>query len=308
MTRAYVAFAFLCVVFGTTFGAIEIGIADGWPPLLAAGARFALAGTLVLGVAAARGEVRRLGRDDIVAVVAIGLSVTAGTFGALYSAERVIPSGLAALLSATSPLFAVAIAIAQRRRAFDASVVAGVVLGTLGVALVAGTGPANDAGTRWAAAAIVVSEIGFAWGLSRARAASARMPMLQLAGAQQLVGGLVLLALSLVFEHRGPTHAGVAGIVALVYLVIVASAGAHTVSIWLASRTNATFATSWTYVSPFVALAFGALFLREPIGASALLGGVFVVAAAVALNRDARASATFRPSTRAVLPVRGGRS
>ncbi len=308
MTRAYVAFAFLCAVFGTTFGAIEIGIADGWPPLLAAGARFALAGAIVLAFAAARGELRRVGREEIVAIVAIALSVTAGTFGALYSAERVLPSGLAALLSATSPLFAVVIGIAQRRRAFDASVVVGVGLGTLGVALVAGMGSANDLGTRWAAAAIVVSEIGYAWGLSRARAASARMPMLQLAGAQQLVGGLVLLALSLVFEHRGPTHAGVAGIAALAYLVVVASAGAHTVSIWLASRTNATFATSWTYVSPFLALAVGALFLREPIGASAWLGGVLVVAAAVALNRDARASLTLRPSTPAASPVRGGRS
>ncbi len=288
MTRAYVAFAVLCLVFGTTFGAIEIGISGGWPPLLAAGVRFALAGVIVLGVAAMRGEVRRITARDTRDIVAIGLTVTAGTFGALYSAEVILPSGLAAVLSATSPLFAVGLAVFAKRRRFDVGVLVGVVLGMLGVVLVAGVGSARDSRSTLAAIAIVVSEIGFAWGLSQMRAVASRVPMLQLAGAQQLVGGAVLLALSLAFERRVPTHASLAGYLALGYLAIVASAGAHTLLSWLASRTTATFATSWSYVSPFIALLFGALYLHEPIGIVAWCGGACVVAAAIVLNRDVR--------------------
>jgi len=286
VSRPAIALAFLCTVFGTTFGAIAIGIKDGWPPLLSAGLRFAVAGTLVLGFAAMRGELRRPPAAGIRGIVAIGLTVTAATFAALYSAERILPSGLCALLSATSPLFAVAIAIGTRRRRFDVFVVAGVVFGSAGVALVAGVG-GGIAGTAAtiAALAIVLSEFGFSWGLSRARVVSEQVPMLQLAGAQQLVGGVVLLALSLVFEHRGPARLDVAGVTALLYLAVVASAVAGTVSIWLASVTNATFASTWAYISPFIALAFGLLALHEPIGPSAWLGGILVIAGAYAINR-----------------------
>lgn len=286
MTRVAAAFALLCVVFGTTFGAIKIGIADGWPPLLAAGVRFTLAGAIVLALGGLRGVLRPLVAADVRGVTAIGLSVTTGTFAALYCAERVLPSGLAAVLSATSPLFAVGIAIVTKRRRLDPFAVGGLALGTLGVALVAGVGSVSGGAAITAALAIVVSEIGYAWGLSQARAVARTVPMLQLAGAQQLLGGSALLGLSLMFEHRGPAHIDATGVLALLYLVVVASAGAHTVSIWLASETNATFASSWTYVSPFIALIFGATFLHESLGVTAWIGGAFVVAGAVALNRD----------------------
>ena len=288
MTRAYVAFVVLCLVFGTTFGAISIGIANGWPPFLAAGVRFALAGAIVLGFAAMRGELRRVTAREVRDIAAIGLTVTAGTFGALYSAEAILPSGLAAVLSATSPLFAVGLAVFAKRRRFDLGVAAGIALGTLGVVLVAGVGGARDARSEFAAVAIVVSEIGFAWGLSQMRAVASRVPMLELAGAQQLVGGAVLLAISLAFERRGVAHASLAGLLALGYLAIVASAFAHTLLSWLATRTTAVFATSWSYVSPFIALFFGACSLHEPLGIVAWCGGACVVAAAVVLNRDVR--------------------
>lgn len=304
MTRAWLAFGFLCVVFGTTFGAIEIGIAAGWPPLLAAGVRFTLAGALVLALARTRGPFAALAAPDYRGIAAIGLTVTTGTFAALYSAERVLPSGLAAVLSASSPLFAVGLALASRQRRFDRSVVFGLVLGTLGVALVAGFGNTRGAATTFAALAIIVSEIGYAWGLSRARAVSRVVPMLQLAGAQQFVGGAALLALSLVFEHRGPARVDIGGLVALGYLVVVGSAAGHSISLWLASVTDATFATSWTYVSPFVALLLGVTFLHEPIGLTAWLGGVFVVVGAFALNRDVRFAGVPAPA----LAGRDGRS
>jgi hypothetical protein len=75
---------------------------------------------------------------------------------------------------------------------------------------------------------------------------------LEIARGQQLIGGLVLLVLSATFEHRVPVRFDTAGIAALLYLALVASAGAHTVALWLAGATSATFAASWTYVSPFV--------------------------------------------------------
>lgn len=290
MTRAYLAFAFLCVVFGTTFGAIKIGLADGWPPLLAAGLRFTLAGLLVLIVAGIRAELRPLRPVHVLRVAAVGISVTAGTFGTLYSAESVLSSGLAALLAASSPLFAVAIDVVAQRRRFDRFVAGGVLLGTLGVAFVGGVTRLAGITALAAAGAIIVSEFGYAWGLGYAKAVRADVPTLQLAGAQQLIGGAILLALSAAFERRGVAHLTTGGVASLVYLIVVASAGAHTVTLWLAARTDATFAASWTYVAPFIALGFGALLLGEPLGPWAWIGGACVVAGAFALNLKPRGS------------------
>ncbi len=78
------------------------------------------------------------------------------------------------------------------------------------------------------------------------RAVASRVPMPQRAGTQQLVGGAVVLALSFAFERRGPSHESVVGWLVLGYLAIVASAGAHTLVSWLASRATVTFATSWS--------------------------------------------------------------
>ena len=261
MTRSIVAFAVLCAIFGTTFAAIAVGIDAGWPPLLAAGARFTLAGAIVLALAAVRGELRRPARADALRVAFVGLTVTTATFAALYTAERVVPSGLAALASATSPAFAVVIALALGRRRFDRWLLAGLVFGTVGVALIVGVGGAAlGPAVALGCLSIVVSEIAYAGGLTVTRDLAARLPILVIAGAQQTIGGLVLLTLSAAFEHALPARpfAG-AGWLALAYLTVIASAGGHTLSIWLAGETSATFATSWSYIAPFIALAVGAV-------------------------------------------------
>jgi drug/metabolite transporter (DMT)-like permease len=287
VTRALVAFTFLCAVFGTTFGAIAIGLRDGWPPLLSAGMRFTLAGVVVVGLAALRGELRRPSARDLGGITLVGLCVTTATFAALYTAERVLPSSLAALLSASSPLFAFTLAVWLGRRRLDLTAIAGLVLGTAGVALVVGFGQAQGGSAALLAAlAIVVSEIAYAGGLTATRGLLERLPMLEVAGGQQLIGGLVLLVLSAAFEHRAPAQLDPTGLAALLYLALVASAGAHTIAIWLAGATSATFASSWTYVSPFIALLAGALWLHESIGPSAWIGGALVVCGCVALNAD----------------------
>lgn len=286
MTRALAAFAFLVLVFGTTFGAIKIGIVDGWPPLFSAGVRFATAGLLVLVVAAAAGQTKRLTPAELRGAVSVGLSVITITFGALYSAEMVLPSGLAALLSATGPLFAVALAIVSGARRFDGSIAVGLILATGGVVLVSGVGALHGRLALLASLAIVVSEFAFAWGLSRAKSLRTTIPALQLAGVQQSLGGAALLILSIAFEHRLPARVDGVGIAAIVYLIVIGSAVGHTVAIWLAGATSATFASSWTYLSPFIALLFGAVSLHELPGAGAWLGGLLVIAGAIVLNRD----------------------
>lgn len=285
MTKRLLIFAFVCTVFGTTFAMIAVGLRDGWPPFFAAGLRFTLAGLLVLGVAAATRQMRRVTARDFAVIAFVAATTTVMVFGVLYKAEQIIPSGFAALLSATSPVAAFGIAVGRGTRRVSPSAVFGLMLGTAGVALVVGlNGRLGGAPALLAALALLASEIAYAAGLSAVRAVDARVPLVQIAGLQQLLGGLALLALAALTEHRLPAHVDAAGIGALLYLAVVASAGAHTAATWLAGVTDATFASSWTYVSPFIAVAVGAVALHEPLGLPALAGAVLVVAGCVLLN------------------------
>jgi drug/metabolite transporter (DMT)-like permease len=56
--------------------------------------------------------------------------------------------------------------------------------------------------------------------------------------------------------------------------------------VWIVARTNPTFASTWTYISPFIALFVGAALLHEPLTPLSLAGGVVVVAGCVMLNRE----------------------
>ncbi len=300
MTRVFGAFVALVVIFGTTFSAIKIGIVDGWPPLLAAGLRFTIAGLLVLAVAYTTGSTKRLTTREVGRVASVGLCCTAITFGALYSAERVLPSGIAAVLSATGPLFAVALALIAGSRRFDPSIAIGVVTATVGVMLVAGPGAIRGPAALLASLAIVASEAAYSWGLSQAKPLRATLPALQLAGLQQLIGGTILLLLSLVFEHHGPERIDGSGVLALAYLIVAGSAIAHTLAIWLSGVASATFASSWSYLSPFIALLAGAAYLHELPGPAAFLGGLFVVVGAALLNRDLRSTLAHQPVDAAV--------
>lgn len=287
MTRYLIAFTVLCVVFGTTFGAIRVGLEAGWPPFLSAGLRFTLGGAIVLAVAALRGELRRVERADLLGIVLAGTCLTAITFGTLYRAEEILPSGVAALIAAASPLFAVAYAVVRRTRRLDLVSLAGIAVATAGVALVAGVGRGEQGNLALIASiALIASEVAYAAGLIMSRALARRLPMLLVAGGQMLAGGLILLGLSAGFERSSALHVDASGLLALVYLTVVATAVAHTLSIWLAAATSATFAASWTYVSPFIALLVGAVWLHEPLGLTAWAGGVCVVAGCIALNRD----------------------
>src|SRR3989441_8056406 len=101
--RAYLAWAFVCLVWGTTYLAIRIAL-ETIPPLLMGGIRFLVAGLLMIIMLAARGEtlpgVRALPALTILGVLMLGL----GNGGVVW-AEQTVPSGLTAVLVATSPFW-----------------------------------------------------------------------------------------------------------------------------------------------------------------------------------------------------------
>jgi len=131
----YFIYGLMCLIFGTTFLAIKIGVAAAAPPFLFAGTRFLTAGIVMLFALKLSGEsigMTSIQRRD---AVFVGMTMTAILFGCLYWGEQYISSSVAALLSATAPLMIVMIDWVKGNKASVTTKAAGLVLAFGGVSV-----------------------------------------------------------------------------------------------------------------------------------------------------------------------------
>jgi len=292
------AYLLMCLIYGTTFLAIKVGLSAGFPPFLFAGVRFLLAGLVVLAVLRARGVVLPRGRESLRSLALIGLGNTLIPFACLYSAQRYIPSGVAAMLTSTGPALVTLFLIALERRRPEPLQWVGLGVGLAGVWLLMlptlQPGSYSSA-TLVAAGTVLLAQIAAAWAtVYSKRVLSRGVAPLAMSGAQMVFGGAGLLLLSLAAE-RGPllfTDAPRA-LAALAYLMVMGSMVGSGIYFWLVKKTGPVFPSTWLYVSPMIALLLGARVLGEPLQASSLggavlvLGGVLLTNAKVLLARRA---------------------
>ncbi|OWA34375.1 EamA family transporter [Saccharibacillus sp. O16] len=279
----------MCLIFGTTFLAIKLGVEAGLPPFLGAGVRFFAAGLLVMLIMAARRKISfslLLRKETLLT----GFGLTFCTFAALYWAEQYISSGLASVLSATGPAFILLLQAGVSRIRIPKIALTGTLIGTAGVAVLLLPGSEGTHEPMWLIAGLVVvaGEIGYASGALLAKHASAKLPEaspLSLNAAQMMHGGWMLLLLSLLTEsgYGGVTNVSQA-MLSLLYLTLIGSMAGHSLFYWLVSRTHPVFPTTWLYVSPFIALALGAYLYNEPLHANAAVGSLIVVVGVLLTN------------------------
>lgn len=283
------AYAVVCLVFGTTFLAIKVGVDAGAPPFLSAGLRFFIAGALLYLWLVWKDKISfsLLLRKEMAIT---GLLLTFGTFSTLYWAEQYVSSGLAAVLSATGPMMIMLLqTFLQRQKASPVSL-AGCIVGLAGVLLLVLPNLSLDYSWLWLAgcAAILAGEVSYASGTLFSRTTISRYPQtppLALNAAQMLYGGIALLLLS--FTTETPRldvflHPGAAG--SLLYLIIAGSMVGHSLYYWLVAKTNPVFPSTWLYVSPPIAVGVGVVFYGEPVSGLTLLGVGTIIAGTVIVN------------------------
>jgi len=289
------------LIWGSTYLAIAIAVQT-LPPLLSAGLRFSVAGLILLGVIAVRSRLRVDGRQ-ILGATTVGLLLLVGGNGFVVLAERTVPSGLAALIIASVPLWIVVF----RRVAGDRihpSTFIGVAVGFAGVAfLVVPRGPAGSADPGGVLLLLVAS---VSWALGTFLAPRLRMPAdaLLSTGIQQLAGGIILLALGAAMGELGglaPSAWSANSLLALGYLIVFGSLVAFTAYSWLLQHAPVSLVSTYAYVNPVVAVFLGALILAEPVTPSIAIGAAIIVAAVAfivtregARQRAARANAAPR--------------
>ena len=259
--KVLLAFAIIYFVWGSTFLAIRVGVRE-VPPFLLAGMRFLVAGAVLYGGMRLRGTPSPAKREWAAATL-LAVLIFVLDYGLLFWAERRVPSGIAAVMMATIPVFMAISEIAvlkTRQLTMRLAVALGVGVGGVAV-LVSRTANFGDAPIDAAGGcALLVAAISWsiASALTRKLPLPAAKPMSS--GAQMLVGGLLLtLTAGLLGEFRG-FHAPAVSTKAwlcLAYLIVAGSIIAYTAYLWLLHYESPTKVGTYAYVNPVVAVLVG---------------------------------------------------
>jgi len=280
--RIWTALLAVYVVWGSTYLAIRVAVQT-LPPFLMAGIRHLTAGALLYAFAIRRGDWKndRPTRAGWRAATIIGAALLLGGNGGVVWAEQYVSSGLAALFISTLPIWIAVLDRVVYGQPIVPRVVAGLVLGFAGVALLIGrveTGGAEP----WSALALLVASLSWASGSLYAR--TAPLPRRPLVGTamQMLAGGFCLLVVSLVTGEPARLHPGAftpQAVAAVVYLTLAGSLIGFTAYVWLLGTAPISLVSTYAYVNPVVAVLLGWALLGEPLTPRLAVAGTAIVLA-----------------------------
>lgn len=285
-TLAYVAFATICIVWGTTYLAIRVAV-ETIPPLLLTAMRFTAAGTVMVVIAAMRGEKIPRKPATLANLALIGfLLVGVGNLAVVW-AEQWVPSGMAALLVATAPFWMAIIEMFRESgERLDMQGSLGMALGFVGVAML--VTPGSTGGhwdQRFLLGALAIQVGSFCWQLGsiRSKYHARDVSLMASAALQMLFGGIIvgIAGLAIGEGARLQFTARTAG--ALVYLTVFGSIIAYSAYVYALAHLRTTHMSIYAYVNPLVAVVLGWLLLDEQLtwvsvlAMLVILGGVALV-------------------------------
>jgi drug/metabolite transporter (DMT)-like permease len=298
--RVWAALVTVYVVWGSTYLAIREAVRT-IPPFLMASARYLVAGGILFALTAPRGdrEADRLGARQWIAAAIVGGLLCAGGNGVVSWAEQRIPSGIAALLVATVPLWMVTVGRLGFGLRITAREVLGVVVGFGGIFLLVGGVGGGGRGFNLAGMlAVVVAAL--CWGSGSVYSKRAALPKRAMVSTamQMLAGGTIALVVGAATGEFGdlhPSHISLASILGLAWLIVPGSLIAFSAYVWLLQNARISLVSTYAYVNPVVAVFLGWALLSERVTVTTLLAGA-VILAAVALIVTARPAVQKRPA------------
>jgi drug/metabolite transporter (DMT)-like permease len=287
MVMIVLAFASIYLIWGSTYLAIRYAI-ETIPPLVTAGVRHFIAGGSLLTWALARGY--RPTRREWYSSAILGFLFFLISHGSLHWAEQTVPSGLAALLVATEPMWVAVLAlfIGNERQSLTLPSITGLLLGFIGVVLLTTDHTiAAQSTSLWGALAILGGTLSWSIGMFYSKQAPLPKDPLARSAMSMFSGSIMLLITAAVtgeFRSFAVQQVTLRSYLGLLYLIIFGSIVAFTAYTWLLEHCTASLIATHTYVNPVVAVLLGWLYAGEPITRRALFAGLLVVISVVCVT------------------------
>jgi drug/metabolite transporter (DMT)-like permease len=283
---AYIAWIAVCLIWGTTYLGIRVSL-ETMPPALMGGVRWTLAGALLAMWLVVRGEkLPPPSRWRSIAVLGF-LMLVLGNGGVVF-AEQWVPSGLTAVLVATSPFWMAGIeAFMPDGEKLRLWLIAGLVIGFSGIVLLVWPeltfGSSGSRGFLVGVLGVQVAAFGWSLGSSYSRRQMPGENILGTTAYQMLAGGLMMVLLGTVRGEWSTLFFSTRSALALTYLSTVGAVGGFVAYTYALRHLPVSFVSLYAYINPIIAVALGVLLLHEPftarmaIAAALVFSGVAVV-------------------------------
>ena len=301
MRQQSALFAAMCLIWGSTWIAMKVGI-DAVPPVLFAGTRFMAEGALLVGyLLLTEGQVR-FERQDLVRLPLVTLLMVTLAYSLIFWGALHVSSGLAAVIDLSFlPVALLTIGVALGEERFDFRRAAAIALGVVGLAILFAPKVIGELGGTmmevWGGLAIVASAVLYGLGSVLSRPLLRRYSPVLVSGATLLPGGALMVIGSLLFEPGSVTALngrwGAAAWSGWAFLVIFGSLVAYTFYLSLVRDWGPSRAGAYSFISPGIAVVLGIVVLGEQVRGTDVIGMAVMLAAAwLALQENDRGKAT----------------
>ncbi len=306
--KALIAYLIVCVFWGSTYLAIKVGVGE-LPPFLFAGLRFFAAGVLLLAIARLLGYPlpRRAGDWRTLAIV--GLFLLTGGNAFVVWAEQYTPSGVASVFVVTVAIWTAFFDAIIPGGSGDLNwrVVAGLLLGFLGTALLVGASPAEilKADLR-GPIALTFASASWSIGSVYAKRHPTEVSPYIAASIQMIIGGAVVALVGSALGEWRSWHLSLRGLGAMAYLVVFGSILGYSAYAYALRYASATIVGTYAYVNPVIAVLLGWLLLAEPISQRTVVAMALILGAVVWIqlsHKLRRTTAPVRSDAPAVSPA-----
>jgi len=284
--KALVAYLIVCVFWGSTYLAIKVGVGE-LPPFLFAGLRFFIAGVLLLAIARILGDPLPRRAIDWRILAIVGLFLLAGGNAFVVWAEQYTPSGVASVFVVTVAIWTAFFDAIIPGGSGDLNwrVVAGLLLGFLGTALLVGASPAEilKADLR-GPLALTFASASWSLGSVYAKRHPTQVSPYMAASIQMIVGGAVVAVVGSAMGEWSRFHLNARGVGAMAYLVVFGSILGYSAYAYALRHASATIVGTYAYVNPVIAVLLGWLLLHEPITSRTIIAMGLILVAVVWIN------------------------
>ncbi len=277
--RSYVpilVFCSLCLIWGSTWLAIKVGL-EYFSPFLFAGVRFLIGGTVLVVPLLILGKHYPRDRRTWLFMCGLGVFQIIIPYALVFWGEQYISSGLAAILFATVPFFVTIIAhYAIRSEQWSLIKFSGIVVSFIGLIIIFIKDLMLDTQSVWGGIAIVGAALSAAIANVIGKRSGSRVNPLINVSVQLSLGGIVLTVLSLVIEPHMRWSLALPAIGSMLFLSLFGSSLGFIGLYWLFTKMEVTKVSLITFITPVVAVACGALFLGEHFTLN-ILGGTILI-------------------------------
>ena len=298
--KILLAFAIIYFVWGSTFLAIRVGVRE-VPPFLMAAIRFLVAGVVLVAWMRVKGTAFPRVREWLSAIF-FAILIFVFDYGLLFWAVRRVPSGIAAVMMATIPVFmAISEILILRTQQLTFRLSAALLVGIGGVVVLVSRGlsfrdaPIDTVG----AIALILASVSWSIGSTLTRKLPLPSEKAMSSGAQMLAGGVLLtLTAAMLGEFRGFHLQAVSmkAWLALAYLIVAGSIVAYTAYVWLIHHESPTKVGTYAYVNPVIAVLVGYFFGGEALTSRTIVGTALVLVSVVVITTAPRGIREFTPA------------